>query len=56
MIETELRELLAESLRLLQRHPSAEESMGMILTADFETGLRVTLPGRPNAARTGIRR
>jgi SnoaL-like domain len=36
--ETELRDLLAEYLTLLQRHPSAEEFMDEILTEDFETG------------------
>jgi hypothetical protein len=38
MTETELRELLGEYLTLLQRHPSAEEFIGAILTEDFETG------------------
>ena len=38
MTEHELRELLAEYLTLLQRHPSAEEMMEAILTDDFETG------------------
>jgi hypothetical protein len=36
--EPELRGLLAEYLGLLQRHPSAEEFMGAVLTDDFETG------------------
>jgi hypothetical protein len=36
--EHELRELLAEYLTLLQRHPTAEEMMEAILTEDFETG------------------
>ena len=36
--EHELRELLAEYLTLLQRHPPAEEMMEKILTEDFETG------------------
>jgi hypothetical protein len=36
--ETELRELLAEYLTMLQRHPSAEEFMDAVLTKDFETG------------------
>jgi hypothetical protein len=34
----ELRDLLAEYLDLLQRHPSAEEMMAAVLTEDFETG------------------
>jgi hypothetical protein len=38
MTETELRELLAEYLTLLQRHPSADEFMDAVLTEDFETG------------------
>src|ERR671916_769502 len=38
MTEHELRELLAEYLTLLQRHPPAEEMMEKILTEDFETG------------------
>jgi hypothetical protein len=38
MTEAELRELLAEYLTLLQRHTSAEEFMGAILTDNFETG------------------
>jgi SnoaL-like domain len=38
MTETELRDLLAEYLTTLQRHPSAEEFMGVLLTTDFETG------------------
>jgi hypothetical protein len=38
MTEQELRELLAEYLGLLQRHPSAEEMMAAVLTDDFETG------------------
>jgi hypothetical protein len=38
MTEKELRQLLAEYLTLLQRHPSAEEFMDSILTEDFETG------------------
>lgn len=38
MTETELRQLLAEYLTLLQRHPSAEEFMDAVLTEDFETG------------------
>jgi hypothetical protein len=38
MTETELRDLLAEYLTMLQRHPSAEEFMGALLTTDFETG------------------
>jgi SnoaL-like domain len=36
--EAELRELLAEYLALLQRHPGAEEMMEAVLTEDFETG------------------
>jgi SnoaL-like domain len=36
--EQELRDLLAEYLGLLQRHPSAEEMMAAVLTEDFETG------------------
>jgi hypothetical protein len=36
--EDELRELLGEYLTLLQRHPTAEEMMAAVLTADFETG------------------
>jgi SnoaL-like domain len=36
--EDELRNLLAEYLTLLQRHPSAEEMMDAILTEDFATG------------------
>jgi hypothetical protein len=36
--EAELRELLAEYLALLQRHPDAEEMMEAVLTEDFETG------------------
>jgi hypothetical protein len=36
--EEELRELLAEYLSLLQRHPPAEEMMSAVLTDDFETG------------------
>lgn len=38
MTEEELRELLAEYLSLLQRHPPAEEMMSAVLTDDFETG------------------
>jgi hypothetical protein len=38
MTEPELRDLLAEYLGLLQRHPSADEFMAAILTEDFETG------------------
>ena len=38
MTEHELRELLAEYLTLLQRHPPAEEMMEKILTDGFETG------------------
>ena len=38
MTEHELRELLAEYLTLLQRHPNAEELMSAVLTEDFETG------------------
>ena len=38
MTEHELRELLAEYLTLLQRHPPAEEMMAAVLTEDFETG------------------
>jgi hypothetical protein len=38
MTETELRELLAEYLAMLQRHTSAEEFMSAVLTEDFETG------------------
>jgi SnoaL-like domain len=38
MTEPELRDLLAEYLGLLQRHPNAEEFMAAILTEDFETG------------------
>ena len=38
MNEQELRDLLAEYLGLLQRHPSAEEIMAAVLTEDFETG------------------
>jgi hypothetical protein len=38
MTETELRDLLAEYLTMLQRHASAEEFMGALLTTDFETG------------------
>jgi SnoaL-like domain len=36
--EDQLREVLAEYLTILQRHPSAEEMMAAILTEDFETG------------------
>jgi hypothetical protein len=36
--DSELREVLAEYLTILQRHPSAEEMMAAILTDDFETG------------------
>jgi hypothetical protein len=36
--EDRLREVLAEYLAILQRHPSAEEMMAAILTEDFETG------------------
>jgi hypothetical protein len=36
--ESGLREVLAEYLTILQRHPSAEEMMAAILTEDFETG------------------
>jgi SnoaL-like domain len=38
MTEQELRGVLAEYLGLLQRHPSAEEMMSVVLTEDFETG------------------
>jgi hypothetical protein len=38
MTEAGLRDLLAEYLRLLQRHPSTEAFMGAILTENFETG------------------
>jgi hypothetical protein len=38
MTEQELRAVLAEYLTLLQRHPSADEMMAIILTEDFETG------------------
>ena len=38
MTETQLRELLAEYLTILQGHPSAEEIMEAVLTEDFETG------------------
>ena len=38
MTEAELRELLAEYLTLIGRHPSAEEFMAAVLTDDFETG------------------
>jgi hypothetical protein len=38
MTEAAVRELLAEYLALLQRHPSAEEFMAAVLTEDFETG------------------
>jgi hypothetical protein len=38
MTEQELRAVLAEYLTLLQRHPTAEEIMGAVLTDDFETG------------------
>jgi hypothetical protein len=38
MTEADLRDVLTEYLALLQRHPSAEEFMGAVLTADFETG------------------
>jgi len=38
MTEAQLRELLSEYLTLLQRHPSAEEMMTVVLTPDFETG------------------
>jgi hypothetical protein len=38
MTETELRDVLTEYLTMLQRHPSAEEFMRAVLTADFETG------------------
>ena len=38
MTEHELREVLAEYLTLLQRHPTAEEMMDAVLTEDFETG------------------
>ncbi len=38
MTEHELRELLAEYLALLQRHPPARDMMDAILTEDFETG------------------
>ncbi|HEX8855307.1 MAG TPA: nuclear transport factor 2 family protein [Thermoleophilaceae bacterium] len=38
MTETELREVLAEYLTLLQGHPSAEAFMAAVLTEDFETG------------------
>jgi hypothetical protein len=38
MTEQELRAVLAEYLILLQRHPSAEEMMAIILTEDFQTG------------------
>jgi hypothetical protein len=36
--ESGLREVLAEYLTILQRHPSAEQMMAVILTEDFETG------------------
>jgi SnoaL-like domain len=36
--EDRLRDVLAEYLTILQRHPSAEEMMAAILTEDFETG------------------
>jgi SnoaL-like domain len=38
MTEAELRELLAEYLKLIGRHASAEEFMAAVLTDDFETG------------------
>jgi hypothetical protein len=38
MTEQELRDILAEYLGLLQRHPSAEDMMAAVLTEDFETG------------------
>jgi hypothetical protein len=38
MTEEQLRDLLAEYLGLLQRHPPAEEMMAAVLTEDFETG------------------
>jgi hypothetical protein len=38
LTEDRLREVLSEYLRILQRHPSAEEMMDRILTDDFETG------------------
>lgn len=38
MTEAELRELLAEYLTLIARHPNAEEFMAALLTDDFETG------------------
>ena len=38
MTERELRDVLAEYLDLLQRHPSADEMMAAVLTEDFEIG------------------
>jgi hypothetical protein len=38
LTEEGLRKVLGEYLRILQRHPSAEEMMDRILTGDFETG------------------
>jgi hypothetical protein len=38
MTEHELRDVLAEYLGLLQRHPTAEDMMTAVLTEDFETG------------------
>jgi hypothetical protein len=38
LTEHQLREVLADYLTLLQRHPSPEEMMEAILTDDFETG------------------
>lgn len=38
MTDRELRDVLAEYLGLLQRHPSADEMMAAVLTEDFETG------------------
>jgi hypothetical protein len=36
--ESHARDVLAQYLTLLQRHPAAEEMMAAILTDDFETG------------------
>jgi SnoaL-like protein len=38
MTESQLRDLLAQYLTMLQSHPSAEELMDAVLTQDFETG------------------
>jgi SnoaL-like domain len=38
LTEDQLLEVLGEYLRILQRHPPAEEMMDRILTEDFETG------------------